>query len=328
MAWTIPDKGEGQDNKQSILFQEYLDVLVAGIRGIDCVLSGCAVTAQGSPDMTVAVAKGSVLTNGVLKPVTSGNVTITTANSTLPRIDLVVVDSSGTKAARTGTAAAAPMPPARTANDVVIAAIWVPAADTTISSTQITDMRVLQDSGGCVTLYKTTTAETTNNTSGAIEILNKAGSGVVIPNGLFLAGKIIRVRIAGNYLINSGTPTIKFELLYGGSTLFADTSAACTASATRGAWVVEFDLVAQASNDQAVTGHMQITDPTNARTAPGTGTGELWSSAVNMEGESVFSGGSSVDSDAADRTLSVRWTYNVANSANEVVVESATVELL
>src|SRR5687767_9790708 len=108
--WTIPDKGEGQDNRQSTMFQEYLDVLVDGIRGLNCVLSGCAVTAQGSPDMTCAVEKGAILTNGNLKAVTAGNVTITTADSTNPRIDLVVVDSSGVKQVRAGTAAAHPKP--------------------------------------------------------------------------------------------------------------------------------------------------------------------------------------------------------------------------
>ena len=38
--WTIPDDGEGDSTFQSLLWQEYLDVLVAGMQGIDCVLSG------------------------------------------------------------------------------------------------------------------------------------------------------------------------------------------------------------------------------------------------------------------------------------------------
>lgn len=142
MAWTIPDKGEGQNDIQSILFQEHLDVLVAGVSGSDFVCDGCAVTAQGTPDMTVAVAAGVVCSNDGYFSVTAGNVTISTANATNPRIDLVVVDSSGAKQARAGTAAAAPKPPARTANDVVLASVFVPANDTTISTDQITDMRI------------------------------------------------------------------------------------------------------------------------------------------------------------------------------------------
>ena len=34
MPWTIPDKGEGDHNHQSILFQEYLEGLIAGLNGV------------------------------------------------------------------------------------------------------------------------------------------------------------------------------------------------------------------------------------------------------------------------------------------------------
>lgn len=144
--WTIPDKGEGQNDIQSILFQEYLEVLVAGLAGIDYVLTGCTVTAQGSPNMTVAVASGSVESNNIFKKVTGANATIGAANATNPRIDLVVIDSTGAIQTRAGTAAAAPKPPNRSANDVVLASIYVPANDTTITSDQITDMRVVRPS--------------------------------------------------------------------------------------------------------------------------------------------------------------------------------------
>lgn len=143
MAWTIPDKGEGDSNIQSVLFQEYLDVLVAGLAGTDCVVSGCAVT--GGADMTPAVAAGVVISNGVWFSVTGADVTIGTADATNPRLDLIVVNSSGSLAVRAGTAAAAPKPPARTANDVVLAVVYVPASDTTIGSSQITDLRVVRN---------------------------------------------------------------------------------------------------------------------------------------------------------------------------------------
>lgn len=142
MPFTIPDKGEGANDLQSVFFQEYLDVLVAGISGIDYVSSGLAVTAQGVPDMTVAVAAGVAISNGVSFTVAGANGTITAAHATLPRLDLVVITSAGAIAVRAGTAAAAPKPAARTANDVVIAVVYVPAADTTIAANQITDLRV------------------------------------------------------------------------------------------------------------------------------------------------------------------------------------------
>lgn len=144
MPWTIPDKGEGDNDLQSILFQEYLEVLVAGLSGQDCVLDGCVVT--GGADMTPAVAVGNVRSNGVVRAVTAGDVTIGAAHATNPRLDLIVVDSTGAKQVRAGTAAANPKPPARSANDVVLAAVYVPANDTSIETTKCIDMRVVRTS--------------------------------------------------------------------------------------------------------------------------------------------------------------------------------------
>jgi len=323
--FTLPDKGEGDSNIQSIFFQEYLEVLVAGIDGRDCVLSGCAIT--GGADMTPAVAKGAVLSNGVLFAVAAGDVTIGAADATNPRIDLIVVNSSGTKAVRAGTAAAVPKPPARSANDVVLGAVYVPANDTSIETTKVADMRVVRTQGP-LCIYKTTTAETTNNSSSAIELLNKANSGVTIPDGLFLAGRILRVRLAGNYLINSGTPTVRIVIAYGGTTMFSHISTALVADADRGAWYIAFEVVAQGNSDQAMTGHVQMTDPDLARPTPTTGIGDIWTQAGTAEGTAAMSGAAAVDSDAANRLLSVQWTFSVANAANEIVVEHATVELL
>lgn len=325
--FTIPDKGEGVHNHQSVLYQEDLEILVAGIQGMDCVLSGLAVS--GSGDMTPAVAKGAVLTNGVLKAIAAADVTIGAADSTNPRIDLIVVNSSGALAVRAGTAAANPKPPARTANDVVIAQVYVAAGVTTINAaTQVVDRRVF---GKCpCVLYKTTTAETTNSTVSAVHVLNKSGSGVVIPNGLFLAGKILRVRIHGNILFNSGTPTLTLAITYGGTTMFQDVTVASVADTDRRAWVLDFCLVAQANNDQALGGAFQFTPLDIAvAAAPTAGIGDLaTANASNRLGTVPFSGAAAVDSDAANRTLTVEMTMNVNNAADEIVVEGATVELL
>lgn len=326
MAFTIPDKGEGDNDIQSILFQEDLEILVAGIAGIDGVLSGLAVT--GGADMTPAVAKGAVLSNRVMFAVAAADVTIGTADATNPRIDLIVVNSSGALAVRAGTAAAAPKPPARTANDVVIAQVYVPANDTAIATSQIIDRRVFFSSP--ITVYRTTAAETTNNTAAAIDILDKTNSGVVIPNGLFLAGRILRVRIGGNYLFNSGTPTLTLTVSYGGTTIFADTSVAAVADADRGAWHLEFCLVAQGNSDQALSGILWLQPMEVARAAPTTGgPGDLaFANTSNRLGSVNFAGSAAVDSDAGDRTLRVQFTMSVGNAANEIVVETATVELI
>lgn len=321
MPWTIPDKGEGDNDLQSILFQEYLDVLVEGVSGRNCVLSGCAVT--GGADMTPEVTKGAVLANGALFAVPAGTVTITAADATNPRIDLVVVNASGALVVRAGTAASAPKPPARTANDVVLAAVYVPANDTSIETTKITDMRALREQGP-ICIYRQTVADTDNTTAAAVNLLNGAGSGLTIPSGLLLSGRALRVRIGGNYLINSGTPTVRFAVAYGGTTMFSDISGASTVGATRSAWWMNFDLVAQANADQTLNG-LIAAGQIAARTAPTTGIGDAWSTAMNI---APMSGAAAVDSDAADRVLTVQLTFSISNALHEVVTEYATVELI
>jgi hypothetical protein len=325
MPLTIPDKGEGDNDIQSVLFQEDIDVLLAGIAGIDCVLSGLAVT--GGADMTPAVSKGAVLSNRVMFAVAAADVTISTAHASLPRIDLIVVNSSGALAVRTGTAAASPKPPARSANDVVIAQVYVPANATAIATSQCIDRRVTPSFP--VVIYKTTTAETTNTTASAIHALNKSGSGVVIPNGLLLAGRSLRVRLGGNMLLNSGSTTVGVAVTYGGTTMFSDTSSASVNDTDRRAWYLDFDIVAQANNDQSLVGGGAFQSPSTAVTAPTTGIGDMWGiDTATQESHVAMSGSAAVDSDAGNRTLTVQITFSVSNTSVELVVEYATVELL
>lgn len=133
----VPDKGTSDNDIQSIAFSLDFEIASAS-NGIDCRLSGCAPTQQGSPDMTVACSAGSVLSNGVFFDVPAGNWTVGTADATNPRFDLLVITSAGAKAVRAGTAAAAPKPPARTANDVVCGYVFVAANDTTMTEGSIT----------------------------------------------------------------------------------------------------------------------------------------------------------------------------------------------
>jgi hypothetical protein len=317
MPWTIPDKGEGDNDLQSILFQEYLEVLVEGINGQTCVVSGCAVT--GGADMTPEVAKGAVLSNGTLFAVPAGNVTIGTADTTNPRIDLVVVTVAGALAVRAGTAAATPKPPARSTNDVVLAAVYVPANDTSIETSKITDLRVVRSTG--VVLKKTVTQVQFSNTAAQQTYFS-----LTLPNGLFLAGKQLRIRCGGSYLSNSGTPTWSLAIVFGGTTMFQDATATTTADADRGTWMLDFTLVAKANSDHRVHGRCHFQTP-GAKTAPTVGnSGDL--AVTTHVGAPFLGSGSGIDTDTADRTLDVRWTMSVANAAVDTALEFAVAELL
>lgn len=143
MAFQIPNDADAAFTSQAAPDKGDFDIIAAGLAGTG-VISGCAVTAQGSPDMTLAVAAGTVRVAGVPRAtVTAGNVTITTADATNPRFDLVVVSSTGVKSVTAGAPAATPAFPAIPANSVVLAAVYVPANDTAIGTTQIIDKRVM-----------------------------------------------------------------------------------------------------------------------------------------------------------------------------------------
>lgn len=293
------------------------EVMARGLNG-SCVLSGCAVTAQGSPDMTLSVSKGSVLSQNVLRPVTAGSVIVTTAHATLPRIDIVVVDASGTKVVRAGTPASRPVPPALTAGDVAIAFVFVPQLDTTISATQLLDTRVFQATGP-VLLGKVTTPVVHNSTSAAQTYVS-----VTIPSGLFLTGRVIRVSCGGTMLLNFGSPTVTLMLSYGGTTMFQDVTGSATADADRLAWNLSFQLTAQGDSDQALNG-VFASSILGAKTAPATGLGDIAGAAALVN---PISGSASVDSDTADRILLVQMTMSVGNAANEITMEYATGELI
>jgi hypothetical protein len=320
MAWGIVDKGVGANDLQSIMFSEYLGVLLDGVSGTTCVLSGGTLTAGAN--MTPTVNKAAVLSGGVLLAVASATVTIGTADATNPRIDLVVVNSAGTKAVRAGTAAANPKPPARTAGDVVLAAVYVPAGATTIAQNYITDLRVLRSR---VTL-KATTAAVTFNTTLAIQTYFT----VTLPSGLLLAGQQVALRCGGTMLLNSGTPTVTLTIAYGGTTMVADVSSAATADTDRLAWYLDFVLNASTNTAQQLTGVLAMS-PVGAKTAPTTGIGiDLLTPAAltNVHIVSPLHGTAAVDSDAADRTLTVQWTMSVSNAADEISMLHATCELL
>ena len=147
MAFRIHNQSDGAiaNNNQAEIDSVDLQVLVAAYNGTG-VISGCAVTAQGSPDMTVAVAVGVIVVNDgtpARGTVDAGNVTITTAHGSNPRFDLILSNAAGTKSAVAGTAAADPEFPDIPANSVVLAAVYVPAADTTMETDQIVDKRVI-----------------------------------------------------------------------------------------------------------------------------------------------------------------------------------------
>lgn len=212
MPYTIPDNDEAFNTNQSVIMQTDINALVAGIGG-DGVISGCAVTAQGSPDMTVAVASGTVRISAVNVTVSSGNVTITTADGTNPRIDLIVVNSSGTKSVSAGTAAASPKAPDIPASSVLLAMVYVPASDTTIATDQITDKRVVIPQIATLTSQALTDGATINwnVASGAFATVTLGGNRTLANPTNLLAGASYAVKVTQD---GTGSRTLAYGSVY------------------------------------------------------------------------------------------------------------------
>lgn len=137
----IPNEADAGAADQAKLFSQHFGILIPAHRA-NGVLNGCAVSAQGTPDLTVAVAAGLALVDRREVEVAADDVTITAADGTNPRFDLIVVDAAGALAATAGTAAASPVPPSPAADEVALALVYVAANDTDIDTADIADVRV------------------------------------------------------------------------------------------------------------------------------------------------------------------------------------------
>lgn len=168
MPFSIPNIGDAAFDAQSEPDSVDLDILAAAIAG-NGVLSGGDVSAQGTPDMTVAVSAGTVSVNGVLRVLAEDPaLSLSAAHSTLDRFDLVVASPDGlggyVPAVIEGVESDAPVfaafdPSTGGATpvdgDVVLAAVYVPAGETAIEDANIVDKRSAPQAAADVTVDDT-----------------------------------------------------------------------------------------------------------------------------------------------------------------------------
>lgn len=141
MAFKLPRLSDAGFAKQAEPDSPDFDIIVAG-HARTGVRSGCDVSAQPTPNMTVAVASGVYEIDGVHVVFAGATVTLT-ADPTNAKRALITGTSAGAAALVDGTPAANPFLPAIPAGRVVLATVEVPAAAATIGATNITDKRVL-----------------------------------------------------------------------------------------------------------------------------------------------------------------------------------------
>jgi len=136
MAYSITDG--------SYLYDIDINAIANGVGG-EGVLSGCAITATGTPDWVTHVAAGTACIAGTPFTVTAADKTHDTPTSTNLRWDLLVVGTDGTVDIVKGTEVAitvVPVKPDCTASHTVIAHIYVDGSEGSIGTAQIFDARI------------------------------------------------------------------------------------------------------------------------------------------------------------------------------------------
>ena len=105
------------------------------------VVTGCYVRESTTPAQNVSISSGEVLIGNDVYSISSQTFSVSSADATNPRWDLIYVDSSGTIQELTGTAAASPTRPSIPSNSVPLAYIYRAATDNTINNADIYDHR-------------------------------------------------------------------------------------------------------------------------------------------------------------------------------------------
>lgn len=155
MYWTIPDKGTGIADRQSILFQAYLDQLTRAFSGYAYIASiggsgeAAGSVTQGGSAGAVSVASGSRFIVAGQKVTSSGSAFFDISghiDTVYPRFVVISVDGSGNVVATAGTAEAECKPSFPAGAYVHLAVIYLPPAAVAynITSTHIVDMRIIK----------------------------------------------------------------------------------------------------------------------------------------------------------------------------------------
>jgi hypothetical protein len=236
--------------RQAVPMSADLDNFLSHISGY-AVVEGLAVTA--GTGLSVSMAAGTQLRAGRFAAIAAAaNQALSTADATNPRIDAIVITTAGTLTIRAGTAAALPVAPTLTTNDVLLALVTVPAAATTLTSTNIRDKRLIMEPNGIVYLNNPTANTTTTTTNTVV------AAGLTIPANYLAAGQHFRVRAQGVYTSPATAGNLTVRCLYGATVLATTGAQALTASQTAKGILVELDISVISATALEVQGALDI----------------------------------------------------------------------
>jgi hypothetical protein len=148
------------------------DIQNIAMMNINATRSGCSVAEQAIPDMSVHVSSGTVFFSTTVTPVPAQDVVITTSDGSFDRIDLVVIDDTGTASAIAGVADGLIHTPVYDPLlYVVIARVYVATSVTEIYDADITDIRIINQGIGSFGKY----VETVSSPSASVVVTHNLG---------------------------------------------------------------------------------------------------------------------------------------------------------
>ena len=274
-------------------------ILAAGFQNGGVLAStACAVTPQGTPDMTVHVAAGDVMVGGStttdIISVTAGNVTLISDGS-LPRFAFVVCDDAGALSAVHGTPANSPVFPDAADDTIVLAAVYIPAGATSITASNIKDRRVLLPTPPSP---QEGSWQTASKDDDEIRDSGSSGSTLAVDSSLqFTMAANTKYRIRGKLFVTSTTNS-GFEWRHVGpaSPTLVHIYRNYRNPTTGAIGVEAFDSAYSASDIGVQTGTTQVTFEGIIHNGANAGDFEIWwGQATTHADDTILRGGSYLD---------------------------------
>jgi len=177
----------------------------------------------------------------------------------------------------------------------------------------------LSNAGKVLILDREVTQQAVNTTTVETTVFSDT-----IDASVLSTNKWLRLTMMFDLLMNSGTPILTIRVKFGGTTLWAASTAAYTASANRRpGMLVAYIFNQNSASVQVLGGNIEINSSTTASVT--SGVGSITDGTIEIEGPLS---GSAAEDTTASKILSVTVQMDVSNVAVEFRKQGAVLELL